>query len=116
MTVYKFSPRDPASISLNQVTTGTGEPKAFNDCRQVNWLIQGEGTINGGTVIIECAHASDYSGTWKELETVDATLVDGNKLEGNTFPMVPGGFVRGRIGSNITGGGTITVRLNGLLG
>lgn len=116
MTTYKFSPGDSASISLNGVTTGTGSVKAFNDSRQVNWLVEGSGTIDGGTVIIESAHAQDYSGTWNELDSINAVDLTGNKLYGNTFPHVPGGFVRARIGSNITGGGTISVRLNGLLG
>lgn len=116
MTSYKFSPGDEASISLNAVTTGTGRAIAFNDCRQVNWLVEGGGTIGAGTVVIESAHAQDYSGTWNELDSVDASTLSGGKLYGNTFPHVPGGFVRARIGSNITGGGSVTVRLNGLMG
>jgi hypothetical protein len=114
VSFYKFRPSDPASIALEEATTGTGRAIAFNDCRQVNWLVEGEGTISGGTVIIESAHASDYSGTWNELDSIDASTLSGGKLSGNTFPHVPGGFVRPRISSNITGGGTVTVRLNGL--
>jgi hypothetical protein len=116
MTSYKFTPGDIAELSLNQVATGTGKAIPFNTCRQVNWLIEGAGTIDGGTVVIECAHAQDYSGTWKELDSIDATTLTGGALDGNTFPMVPGGFVRGRISETITGGGVISVRLNGLLG
>jgi hypothetical protein len=116
MTSYKFSPGDSASISLNLATTGTGIAIAFNDSRQVNWLVEGAGTIGSGTVVIESAHANDYSGTWNELDTVDASTLSGGKLYGNTFPHVPGGFVRARISSNIVGGGTVTVRLNGLMG
>jgi hypothetical protein len=116
MTSYKFSPASSASISLNAATTGTGTAIAFNDCRQINWLIEGAGTIGAGTVVIESAHSQDYSGTWNELDSVDAITLSGGKLYGNTFPHVPGGFVRIRISSNITGGGTITGRLNGLLG
>lgn len=116
MTSYKFSPGDPASVSLNAATTGTGKAIPFNDCRQVNWLVEGAGTISGGTVVIESAHAQDFSGTWNELDTVDATTLTGGALYGNTFPHVPGGFVRARIGTNISGGGNCTVRLNGLRG
>jgi hypothetical protein len=116
MTTYKFSPTDPASISLNGVTTGTGTVKAFNDCRQVNWIIEGSGTIDGGVIKIECAASVDYSGTWHELDSVNAVDLTGGGAYGNTFPMVPGGFVRARISENITGGGTVVVRLNGLLG
>ena len=116
MTTYKFSPGDSASISLNAATTGTGTAIPFNDSRQVNWLVEGAGTIGGGTVVIESAHAHAYAGTWNELDSVDASTLTGGALYGNTFPHVPGGFVRARISSNITGGGTITVRLNGLRG
>ena len=116
MTTYKFSPGDSASISLNGVASGTGTVKPFNDCRQVNWIMEFAGTINGGVVKIECAASQDYSGTWHELDSINAADYTGGAAYGNTFPMVPGGFVRARISSNITGGGTVTVRLNGLLG
>ena len=117
MTSYKFQPNSPASISLNAATAvAAGSAIAFNDCRQVNWLVEGAGTISSGTVIIESAHASDYSGTWNELDSVDASTLSGGKLYGNTFPHVPGGFVRARVSVEIAGGGNITVRLNGLLG
>lgn len=114
MSFYKFRPSDSASITLEDATTGTGRAIAFNDCRQVNWLVEGDGTISAGTVVIESAHASDYAGTWNELDSIDASTLTGGKLYGNTFPHVPGGFVRARISSDITGGGNVTVRLNGL--
>jgi hypothetical protein len=116
MTYFKFTPGSDAEVSLEDSTTGTGRPIAFNDCRQVNWLIIGAGTISGGAVVIESAHAQDYSGTWNELDNLDATTLSGGKLYGNTFPMPPGAFVRIRISSDITGGGTIEGRVNGLLG
>lgn len=117
MTLYKFRPNSPDSISLNGVTAvGAGSAIAFNDSRQVNWLVEGVGTIASGTVVIESAHAADYSGTWNELDSIDASTLTGNKLYGNTFPHVPGGFVRARVSVEIAGGGTVTVRLNGLLG
>lgn|SRR5262245_55354289 len=117
MSFYKFSPASSASLSLNGATAvGGGAAIAFNDCRQVNWLVEGVGTISSGTVLIESAHAQDYSGTWNELDSVDASTVSGGKLYGNTFPHVPGGFVRARVSVEIQGGGQIIVRLNGLLG
>ncbi len=116
MTTYKFSPSDAASVSLSAATSGTGTVKAFNDCRQVNWIVEGSGTIDGGVVKIECAASVDYSGTWHELDSIDAADLTGGKAYGNTFPMPPGGFLRIRISSAITGGGNITGRLNGLLG
>lgn len=117
MTYYKFSPSGPASISLNEATAeAAGVALPFNDCRQVNWLCEGEGVIDGGVVIIESAHASDYSGTWNELDSIEAVTLTGGELYGDTYPMPPGAFVRGRIAEEITGGGSVTVRINGLLG
>ena len=116
MTWYKFSPGDSASISLNAATTGTGTAIAFNDCRQVNWLLEGSGTISGGTVVIESAHARDYPGVWNPLDEIDMSTLSGGKLYGNTFPHVPGGFVRARISATIQGGGNGTIRLNGFIG
>jgi hypothetical protein len=115
MSYYKFTPGDSASISLNAVTAaGAGKAIAFNDTSQVNWLVQGTGTISSGTVVIESAHAYDYSGTWKELDSIDASTLTGGALDGNTFPVVPGGFVRARVSVQIQGGGNITAYLNGL--
>lgn len=116
MTYFKFTPGSDAEVSLEDATTGTGRALAFNDCRQVNWIIVSEGTISAGTVVIESAHAQDYAGVWNELDSLDATTLDGGKAYGNTYPMPPGGFVRARISSNITGGGSISARLNGLFG
>ncbi len=116
MVGYKYSPNSGADISLDAVTTGTGSVKALNDCRQCNWMFIGAGTITGGTVVVESATAIDYAGTWNELDTLTASDLSGGKATGGTYPMPPGGFVRGRVSSNITGGGTITVKINGLLG
>lgn len=115
MIGYKFRPGSDAEISLEDATTGTGLPKAFNDCRQVNWLVEGEGAISAGVVKIESAHDQNYAGTWNELDSIDAITLTGGALYGNTFPMPPGGFVRARISTTVADG-TITVRLNGLLG
>lgn len=115
MPWYKFRPGSADSLSLNQVTTGTGTAIAFNDCRQVSWLVTGSGTISSGTVLIESADSLTYSGTWNQLDSIDASTLTGGATTGNTFPMPPGGFVRGRISANIVGGGNVTVALNGLL-
>ncbi len=111
----KFRPGEDAELSLSAATTGTGTEKAFNDCRQVAWDLIGAGTISGGTVKIESAPTSGYAGTWNELDSFDATAVTGGATLHNNYPG-PLAFVRARVSSNITGGGTISVRFNGLLG
>lgn len=111
-TQYKFRPNDPASIVLSAVTTGTSAAIPFNDCRFVNWLVEGTGTITAGTVIIESAHDPNYSGTWNQLASVTVTT---NAVLGDGKEFPAGGFVRARVSATVTGG-TTTVRLNGLLG
>ena len=105
---------DADSKSLSAVTTGTGTAISFHDCRQVSWQVTTSGTISGGTIIIETAPTSNYAGTWAQLDSISATDADTGVIPPGTYPG-PLQFVRARISSNITGGGTVTVRLNGLL-
>lgn len=106
--------QDTLSQSLSAATTGTGTAIPFHNCRQVAWSVEGAGTISGGTVVIESAPTATYAGTWNELDSVTASSLTGGAVYNATTPG-PLQWVRGRISSNITGGGTVTVRLNGLL-
>lgn len=105
---------DASSKSLDAATTGTGTAIPFQDCRQVGWFVTTSGMISGGTIIIEHAPTSNYAGTWYQLDSIAATDADTGAGGLGTFPG-PLQFVRARISSNITGGGNVTVRLNGLL-
>lgn len=109
---YKFKPKDPEGASLDAATTGTGRPIPMQECRQIIWTIEGSGTITGGSLVIETADSHDYAGTWSELDNI----VAGAGAYQNTYPAAASGFVRARITSNITGGGNITARINGLIG
>lgn len=114
MVGHAYRPGSDAEKSLDAATTGTGAVKALNHCRQVEWMTEYSGTVSGGTIIIEYAHQADYSGTWSQLASIVASDVP-NGTDG--FGSYPGlcPFVRARISSNITGGGNVTVRINGLL-
>jgi len=116
-TWMKFRPTATDNISLNAVTTGTGTPIAMQDCRQVTWTVKGVGTVSGGTVKIESVDTQDYSGTWNELDSIDLSspVLTDSEYQG-TYPGGVGGFFRGRVSSNVTGGGTVTVSFNGLFG
>lgn len=116
MIGYKFKPDDSQAESLAAATTGTGRALAFHECRQITWTVEGAGTISGGTVVIETADQIGYAGTWAELDSITASTLSGGASYVNTFPTSGSGFVRGRISSDITGGGDVTVRLNGLIG
>lgn len=115
MIGYKFNPNDAEAQSLAAATTGTGRPIPMQDCRQTFWTIEGTGTISGGTVIIETADTHDYSGTWHPLDTKNAADLTGGKSYVSTTVGAASGFIRARVGTNVAGGGTVTVKINGLL-
>lgn len=113
----KYRPTDDSNISLNAATSGTGTAIALHDCRQYAGHLTGTGTVTGGVVVFESAPTQDYSGTWNELDSIDfsvAPLTD--KTYQNSGPGGYGGFYRWRITSAVTGGGTITARVNGIRG
>lgn len=116
-TNAKFLPNDPQSISLNAAASGTGTVIPMNSCRQINWIVESSAGVSAGVVKIECAAAADYPGTWFELDSLDFSTIGASAAVGGSFPHPPGGFVRARIVApgNITGG-TVTARINGLLG
>lgn len=103
----------PGFASLSAATTGTGEPMAVNSCKQGTWATEASGTVSGGTIVIEQAVTRSYAGTWNLLDTIDAANAAAGTEGFGTYPGVIG-FMRARITSNITGGGSVTVYLNGL--
>jgi len=115
MTYSKFTPNSDVTKSLSAATTGTGRAIPLSDCRQISWFIEISGTVSGGTIIIEHAEQIDYAETWQQLDSITAANITAGTEGSGTFAG-PVGFVRARISSNITGGGSITARLNGLLG
>lgn len=103
----------PGFASLNAVTTGTGNPLALNSTKQASWYVTYSGTVSAGEITIEHAPTTDYAGTWQPLDVIDASLLATGAAGSGTYPGVIS-FLRARITSNITGGGTVTVYLNGL--
>ena len=113
---YKFKPGVADAVSLSAVTTGTGKAIPMQDCRHTFWTIEGTGAISAGTVIIETADRQDYAGVWHALDTKTASELSdavGKSYVNNTVG-AGSGFIRARIGTTISGG-TVTVRINGLL-
>ena len=117
MVGLKFCVGDDSNISLNAVTTGTGQAVSLHDCRQYGCTLTGSGTVTGGVVVLETALTQDYSGTWNELDSIDFSVTPlTDKTYQNSGPAGYGGFYRWRVASNVTGGGSVTGRVNGLLG
>lgn len=110
-----FNPwNDPAAITLNGATTGTGKALPMNICRQIGWFTERTGTLTAGVYVIEWADSIDYAGTWREIAEINATDVETGDDGAGEYPG-PKGFVRARVTTPIVGG-TITVYLNGLRG
>lgn len=100
-----------ASLKLQSGATATGNGNVHDlkgESAELNFYIVPTGTISGGAVILETAESATYSGTWSAL--ADAiTLVDGTTIH-RSFT---GAFqaVRARVSTEVTGGGSVTVRL-----
>lgn len=116
MVGSKFPPSSDDSLSLSAATTGTGTTKAMNDCRQISWDVAGAGTISSGTLKIETnSESPSYTGTWHELDSIDLSTLTGGVAYHGTYPGMLA-WVRARLSANVVGGGTVTARINGLLG
>jgi hypothetical protein len=115
MPYSKFNWASDECISLDAVTTGTGRALQFNDCRHVRWFVETDSAPDAGVVAIEWAHSEDYAEAWNLLESITVTeIVAGTPARTVTAPG-PIGFVRARVTTTVTNG-TVTVRINGLLG
>lgn len=97
------------------VTSGTGP---WFDVRGQNNLLvtfQSIGTTSGGTILIEETDAIDDSNaaTASQLASQAASGFTGTAKLGTHIVLGCGGYVRARISSNITGGGSVIVTLRG---
>ena len=96
--------------------TGTSRPVNIQGRNNVAIFFASVGTTSGGTLVIEEAdydpNGPVYAGTWSQIgPTINANDFTGTKQQAvhvspNTYM-----FVRVRVASDITGGGTVTVVL-----
>lgn len=96
------------------VTTGTG---AAIDCRGLQLVTAYQtsyGTTTGGTILIETAPISGYTGTWSQAASLDPNDTTGGKTKGTALPIGAYSWVRARVSSDVTGGGTVAIRLTGV--
>jgi len=94
-------------------TTGGSVPV---DCSHaLNWVVYytSAGTTSGGTIILEEADSADYPGTWSQIESRAASSFTGGVTLAVHLQQAAYGFIRARISSAITGGGSISVALRG---
>lgn len=99
---------------LTGVTAGISQPINAAQQNQLSFFFASQGTTSGGTILIEEADwdiNSDlpYSGTWSQIASITASSFTGGAMSVyHTTAPAAFGFVRVRISSAITGGGTIT--------
>ncbi len=101
----------PVSLQDAQ-TTGNGVviaiPPSF---RNHTIIIKGNSTVSAGAVQVETANEFNYSGTWAQVGGGPITVVDGADVVFNFEGVF--NFIRTRISTSITGGGSVTVQYQG---
>jgi hypothetical protein len=98
---------------ITGVTTGTSQPIKMEASTTLTIYLASQGATTGGTILIEEADYTDvtqpYTGTWGQIQSIAASAFTGGaQLPVHVTPTAYG-FIRVRISSTITGGGTITV-------
>ncbi len=119
MQGLKFTAGTGWAISLpaGSISAASGTVIALHDCRQVAYTLTGSGTVTGGVVVFESSDDASYTGTWMQIDTIDFSTqaLTNAKWQAPPFPAGLGGFYRLRISSDVTGTGSITGTINGLL-
>jgi hypothetical protein len=104
-----------ADSTVTGVTTGTSQPVQMADHGIVAVILRSIGTTSGGTVLIEEADWGPleqvYSGTWSVIATITAASFTGGAQVITHITDSSYRWLRVRISSAITGGGTMTAVL-----
>ena len=105
-------------VSLNAVSTGTGAAANVAGRTAIVVYLRSVGTTSGGVVTIEEADYDPnteavYAGTWLALTTVNASTFTGGAQAAYHVPAGAYRFVRARVSSAITGGGTVSAFIAG---
>lgn len=97
--------------SVTGVTTGTSQPIQSFDQGLWTVYLRSIGVTSGGTVLIEEADwgplEAPYSGTWSQIASIAASSFTGSVQIATHITDSSFGWLRVRISSAITGGGTI---------
>ncbi len=101
--------------SVTGVTAGTSQPVDYSMQGVVAFYLRSIGTTSGGTVLIEEAdwgpQETPYGGTWSTVATIAASSFTGGAEIAYHIIDSAYGYLRVRISSAITGGGTITAAM-----
>ena len=104
------------TLTLTGVTTGTSQPIFYPAHGIIAFYFRSIGTTSGGTVLIEEAdwgpNEQPYSGTWSQVASVSASTFTGGVQLAYHITDTSYRYLRVRISSTITGGGSILVSLS----
>lgn len=102
-----------AAGTVTGVTAGTSQPISQPADGVRVFYFRSEGVTSGGTILIEEADwgplTDPYSGTWSTVQSVSASSFTGSAQIAVHITDAAYGFLRVRISSAITGGGSILV-------
>ena len=101
-------------ICINAGTSGSGTAISMHNCRQVQWTVEGTGTISAGSLNVRSAASSANTATGNILDTIDCTTLSGGGTVQGTWPG-PIQWMNGDFATPVSGGGSVTLRFNGLL-
>ncbi len=98
------------------VTTGTSDPIFYPAHGIITFYLRSIGTTSGGTVLVEeadwGANEHPYSGTWSQVASIAASSFTGGAQIAYHVTDSSYRYLRVRISSTITGGGTILVSMS----
>lgn len=102
-------------ILLDAVTTGTSVPYqvAGSGLKDLTFTFTSAGTTSGGTILIEESDVPSATQTWSQVYSESASAFTGTAKQAVHVPIGAGMWVRARVSSTITGGGTATVTVTG---
>lgn len=103
--------------TVTGVTTGTSQPIDMSVQGIVAFYFRSVGTTTGGTVLIEEADwgpkEAPYSGTWSQVASISPNNFTGGAQQAFHIADCSYRYLRVRISSTVTGGGTVLVSASG---
>lgn len=102
----------PVTFLLDRVTANatTSVPfQVLSETEDLLFTFTSEGTTSGGTILLEESDLPSYTGTWSQITSQAASGFTGTTKLCAHVRLGVGAWVRARVSSAITGGGTATV-------
>lgn len=103
------------TILLDAVTTGTSKPFQVtgSGMKDLTFTFTSAGTTSGGTILIEESDRPTATETWSQVYSQAASGFTGTVKLAVHVRIGAGMWVRARVSSTVTGGGSATVTVTG---